>query len=188
LLAEILEPRAVGYVLASTYYGSSSYRAATRPADYSCPHVQLPLSPYWRARRAWIHATLACCNILLHPTVGHICFPHPRSTDCKPLPLPCSSYINGLFLFCTAVTPLLASVYNAPKLSAVVQPLPRIPLSDYYRRHQRTLASSAKVRINIPFLRLTARYRSAVNTTNRYTTRRLLFSILHHVLRYVPNG
>lgn len=67
----------VGSLLASTHYGSLSYRAATRPADYSFPQALLPLGFYWRARRAWIHATLACCIILLHPTVGTYASPIP---------------------------------------------------------------------------------------------------------------
>ncbi|KAF1938798.1 hypothetical protein EJ02DRAFT_271459 [Clathrospora elynae] len=54
-----------------------SYRAATRPADYSSPHVQLPLDPHWWAGRACIHATLAYCNILLHATVGTYASPIP---------------------------------------------------------------------------------------------------------------
>lgn len=114
----------------------------------------------------------------------HLCSPHPRPTDCKPLPLPCSSYIIRLALFCTAVTPLLATALRTLKVPAVVQPLPPLPLSAYRRRHQRTLANSATLRISSPTLRLTARYPSAITPSNRSTTRRQPATI-QHVLRHV---
>ena len=121
----------------------------------------------------------------------HLCSPpHPRPTDCKPLPLPCSSYIIRLALFCTAVTPLLATDLRTLKVPAVVQPLPPVPLSAYHRRHQRTLANSATLRISSHTLQLTARSPSAITPSNRSITRRRRRrrpATIQHVLRHVSH-
>lgn len=156
----------VGSLLASTHYGSCSYRAATGPAAYSFAQALLPLGCYWWARRAWVRATLVCCIILSHPTVGHICFPHPRSIDRKATP-------SSLPLIHWHLLPLSNSCHSSigtcqphpSTLSAVVQPLPRLTTSRLcYRRHQQTLPDTAVLHNTQPYFR-TARLPSSCHSS-----------------------
>lgn len=69
--AKILEPGPVGWSVANT----SIWVSPSEPhSDPHIIHFNMSYRPLaltgGRGLRAWIPATFACCNILLHPTVG----------------------------------------------------------------------------------------------------------------------
>lgn len=87
LLAVNSRTSAVGSLLASTYYGSLlQSRNRTRSLFISASPLASQLLLVGETRLGTCYTGLV--HYITPSHSRHLCFPHPRSTDCKPLPLP----------------------------------------------------------------------------------------------------